>query len=52
MVFATLNGATALGMHNNLGSFEKGKAPGVVLIANSDLKNMKFGNDSFAKRII
>ncbi len=30
--WATLNGATALNMHDILGSFEKGKKPGVVLI--------------------
>lgn len=30
--WATLNGAKALGMDSHLGSFEKGKKPGVVLI--------------------
>ncbi len=32
--WATLNGAKALGFENDLGSFEKGKQPGVVLIEN------------------
>lgn len=32
--WATLNGAKALQMDNTLGSFEKGKKPGVVLIEN------------------
>ena len=32
--WATLNGAKALQMDNSLGSFEKGKKPGVVLIDN------------------
>ena len=50
--FATLNGATALELSNQMGSFQKEKAPGVVLISNSDLKNMKFGKDASAKRII
>ena len=41
--WATLNGAQALQMNKHLGSFEKGKKPGVVLItgvnAVNDLKN-------------
>lgn len=32
--WATLNGAKALQMDNILGSFEKGKKPGVILVAN------------------
>lgn len=38
--WATSNGAKALQWENELGSFEKGKKPGVVLI-NSDLTNSK-----------
>jgi cytosine/adenosine deaminase-related metal-dependent hydrolase len=34
--WATSNGAKALQMDNNLGSFEKGKTPGVILIENTD----------------
>ena len=37
---ATLNGAKALNLSNMLGSFEKGKQPGVILI-NEDLSNVK-----------
>ncbi|MCZ2298931.1 MAG: amidohydrolase family protein [Chitinophagales bacterium] len=33
--WATLNGAKALAMDNNLGSFEKGKTPGVVVLSNN-----------------
>ena len=38
--WATFNGAKALQMENKLGSFEKGKRPGIILIDN-DLKNVK-----------
>jgi aminodeoxyfutalosine deaminase len=41
--WATINGAKALSMDDQLGSFEKGKSPGVVLI---DEKNLS------AKRIL
>jgi imidazolonepropionase-like amidohydrolase len=36
--WATINGARALAMDNQLGSFEKGKKPGVVLIEDETLK--------------
>lgn len=39
--WATLNGAKALGMENELGSFEKGKKPGLVLIKDGDAKRIK-----------
>lgn len=38
--WATLNGAKALGMDDQLGSFEKGKKPGVVLIKNDRVKRI------------
>ena len=34
--WATLNGAEALQLDRNLGSFDKGKKPGVILIENID----------------
>jgi aminodeoxyfutalosine deaminase len=48
--WATLNGATALNMHDALGSFEKGKKPGVILIDN--ISNCKITALSKATRII
>jgi cytosine/adenosine deaminase-related metal-dependent hydrolase len=37
--WATINGACALQMDKHLGSFEKGKKPGVVLIKGMDALN-------------
>jgi cytosine/adenosine deaminase-related metal-dependent hydrolase len=47
--WATLNGAQALGFEH-LGSFEKGKKPGVVLI--EQIENNKLTNSSKAKRLL
>lgn len=49
---ATINGAKALNLNKTFGSFEKGKAPGVVLISNSDLKNLKLTSESTETRIV
>ncbi|MEP6844809.1 MAG: amidohydrolase family protein [Panacibacter sp.] len=48
--WATINGAKALQMDNELGSFEKGKRPGVVLISNLEQNNI--AALSAAKRLI
>ena len=48
--WATMNGAKALQMDNDLGSFEKGKQPGIVLIEN--VTDKKFTQNSLAKRIL
>jgi aminodeoxyfutalosine deaminase len=38
--WATLNGAKALKMDNQLGSFEKGKMPGVVLVDDNEIRRV------------
>jgi cytosine/adenosine deaminase-related metal-dependent hydrolase len=48
--WATLNGAKALQMDDTLGSFEKGKQPGVVLIENSI--NGQLNEASTSKKIL
>jgi cytosine/adenosine deaminase-related metal-dependent hydrolase len=48
--WATLNGAQALNMEDKLGSFEKGKQPGVVLI--EQVENMVLTPKSFIRRIL
>ena len=49
--WATMNGARALQMEKGLGSFEKGKKPGVVLIEGIH-SNGQLQNSSISKRII
>ncbi|MGG9964694.1 amidohydrolase family protein [Ferruginibacter sp. SUN106] len=48
--WATINGATALQMDSRLGSFEKGKKPGVVLI--EGVENQQLDKNSISKRIL
>ncbi len=48
--WATINGAKALKMHDQLGSFEKGKQPGVVLIENLD--NGKLQTQTRVRRLV
>ncbi|HQW00522.1 MAG TPA: amidohydrolase family protein, partial [Bacteroidia bacterium] len=49
--WACLNGAAFLGKEDVLGSFERGKRPGIVLIENVDLLSGKLLNESTSKRI-
>ena len=44
--WATNNGAKFLGVDSELGSFEKGKRPGINLIYNVDLENIAIGQRS------
>lgn len=44
-----LNGARALNLSNRLGSFEKGKNPGINLITSADLQALKFTSTSRIK---
>jgi aminodeoxyfutalosine deaminase len=48
--WATINGAKALQMDNVLGSFEKGKKPGIVLIEGAE--NGEIGEKSVSKRLL
>ncbi len=49
--WATINGAEVIGKEDIIGSFDKGKKPGIVLIENLDLENFKFTNESISKRL-
>lgn len=50
--WATLNGARALGMEKRLGSIEKGKQPGIVLIDNIDWNNFALTGESRSRRLV
>jgi aminodeoxyfutalosine deaminase len=50
--WATANGAKALGEENNYGKIEAGKKPGLLLLQNVDLVNMKLLPESFVTRLI
>ncbi|MDR1984589.1 MAG: amidohydrolase family protein [Prevotellaceae bacterium] len=47
--WATVNGAKALGIDKNFGTFERGKKPGIVLIDNIDMRKMMLTKDSHSK---
>jgi len=50
--WATINGAKALGEEDDYGKIETGKKPGLLLLQNVDLLNMKLLPDSFVTRLI
>jgi aminodeoxyfutalosine deaminase len=52
VLWATYNGAKALGEEERFGKLEPGKKPGLVLLQNVDLVNMKLLPGSFAGRLI
>jgi len=49
--WSTLNGAKALGEETNYGKIEAGKKPGLLLLQNLDLQNMKLLPGSTVKRL-
>jgi cytosine/adenosine deaminase-related metal-dependent hydrolase len=50
--WATYNGAIALGEQERFGTIETGKKPGLLLLQNIDLLNMKLLPDSFVTRLV
>ena len=52
LTWATLNGAIALGIDAEKGSFEVGKRPGVVVIEGADLHNLRLTPNTTSRRLI
>ena len=52
LYWATMNGAKALGEEKRFGSIERSKKPGLLLLENVDLQNMKLLPESFVTRLI
>ncbi len=50
--WATVNGAEALGISDRAGSFEVGKRPGVVLLENVDMHNMRLTSGTTGRRLV
>ncbi|MDR1593019.1 MAG: amidohydrolase family protein [Prevotellaceae bacterium] len=50
--WATLNGAEALNLDSELGSFELGKRPGALLLSDIDFKNMRLTTNSKTTRLV
>jgi cytosine/adenosine deaminase-related metal-dependent hydrolase len=50
--WATLNGAEALNLDSELGSFDTGKRPGMLLLSDIDFKNMRLTAKTQSKRLV
>lgn len=50
--WGTVNGARALGEEDRFGKIEEGKNPGLLLLENVDLQNMKLLPDSLVRRLV
>jgi cytosine/adenosine deaminase-related metal-dependent hydrolase len=52
LIWATYNGAQALGIEGTKGSIKVGKAPGLVIIDGTDLHNLRLTPESTTRRIL
>lgn len=52
LTWATKNGAEAIGLSTKLGTIEVGKTPGLVVIEQADLHNLRLTPESITRRIL
>ena len=52
LTWGTINGASFLGLEKQLGSFEKGKSPGIILIENLDTSTLSLRPESTSRLLI
>jgi cytosine/adenosine deaminase-related metal-dependent hydrolase len=52
LLWATKNGAEFLNFDQELGTLEKGKSPGLNLLYDIDLNNLKITSETKVKRLI
>ena len=52
LIWATRNGAEALGLEASLGDIRVGTTPGIVVIEGADLQNMRVTDQTRSRRII
>ena len=52
VAWATINGARALGEEEQFGKIEPGKKPGLLVLRNVDLQNMRLLPESFVTRLV
>jgi imidazolonepropionase-like amidohydrolase len=52
IAWASVNGARALGIDSWAGTIEPGKRPGLLLISDTDLANLKLTDKSKVRRLI
>jgi len=52
IIMSTINGAKALGLEKQIGSFETGKKPGIILLEGINMEKMRIEKNSRSRRII
>jgi imidazolonepropionase-like amidohydrolase len=52
LTWATYNGAKALGLEQSMGSIERGKSPGLVVVEGADLQSLRLTPETTTRRVV